>query len=153
MDAIGLISATIAGIAAFVAYYALNEQRRITKWSTNYTRLADTEALANNCHSILELHGITQSDIERCDAKAEEIVYLLQSFRAGQEWSRLSRKRNHSLSPYRKQMLNQPKVACIWKDILRNRIIFDSPFVQAVDRYLKENVESSNNANAGESKL
>lgn len=148
MDIIGILSASVAVIAAYIAYHSLREQRRITRWSNNYSRLADTEAMANNCHSILELHGITAEDLEVCDARVEEVVYLLQSFRAGQEWSRISGNKEHSLSPYRIHMLKQRKVACIWKNVLREKMVFDSAFVKSVDQYLEKSYNNQLNKDA-----
>ena len=133
---VSIASLLVAIVSAIIAIGAKNETIRIAKWTVNFTRLTDAETMVKEYPEILKMHGVSEEDLNACNASAEEVVYLLQSFRAGQEWSRIATKKYHSLSPYRKQMLDQPKVQCIWNRVLRERLLFDSPFVKAVDSYI-----------------
>ena len=137
MDYINIFSAVVAIVAAVVAYRALTEERRITKWTTSYSRLREAEQMLAVNPSLLELHGVTVELLKENDVTAEEVVYLLLSFRAGQEAERIDKSGEIGLSPYRQQMLRVPKVARIWNNILHDRLLFRTEFVDVIDAFVE----------------
>ncbi|MCI5125193.1 MAG: hypothetical protein D3925_12150 [Candidatus Electrothrix sp. AR5] len=130
-----LLSAVVSVVAAFIAYRSLTEQRRVTYWSVNYSRLLDAEKMMWNYPELLKLHGVTDELLKECDATPQEVIYLLISLRAGQESWRLDPKIEGKLSPYRQQMLNNPKVALVWEKILYKKLIFRTKFAHDVNKY------------------
>lgn len=135
-DSIQLWSVAIAVVAVVVACYSFWEVRRASKWSTNYSRLLEAERMLLTYPQLLRFHGVTDEMLAKCDATPEEVVYLLLSMRAAQEALRSDGVGEDGLSPYRKNLLLHPKVALIWREILRHRLIFRTEFVSQVDKFL-----------------
>lgn len=135
---VGGLSLLIAVAALVVSLHAVAEQRRVTKWTTNYGRLMDAEMSFKDHPRLLALHGVTDEMLVRCGASPEEVAYLLISFRAGQESWRLDPKGENILSPYRRHMLLQPKVVAIWQQIIHNRLLFRTGFVEMINRFISE---------------
>jgi hypothetical protein len=135
MIVISIISAVVAIFAAIIAYKSLNENRRITAWTMNFSRLTDAERLMLNHPELLRLHGVTDEFLKKNGTTPVEVVYLLASFRAGQEWAHI-KKGEHKLSRYRINMLSNKKVVNVWHNILYGRLIFSSPFSEAINDFI-----------------
>jgi hypothetical protein len=135
---IPLLSATVAVVAAFIAYRSLAEQRRVTYWTVNFSRLLDAEKMMWDNPELLSLHGVTVELLLECDATHQEVIYLLVSLRAGQESWEIDPKIEKGLSPYRKNILDNPKVALIWKKILYRKLIFRTKFAHDINTYYQE---------------
>ena len=133
---VGTVSAFAAAVAVLVSLITWKESKRLAAWTMNFTHLVDAERMLSVKPELLEFHGITKDMMNQCNATPEEIVYLLSSFRAGQEWTKLTGRDAHKLSAYRKNMLDNEKVVNIWQNILYEKIIHSGPFVRAVNQYL-----------------
>ncbi|KAA3618044.1 MAG: hypothetical protein DWQ05_08335 [Calditrichaeota bacterium] len=136
MDLIGVISLIIAISAATFSYFSFNENKRIKRFTQNFSRLINVEEMLSKNPSFLEFHGVSKKLLDENNVTAEEVAYILLSVRAGQEDSRIKNKRKYRLSPYRKKLFSNEKTQLIWKNILKERLIFRSSFVKAVDEYI-----------------
>ena len=137
MDNIAIISAIIAILAAFIALISLIENRRIAKFTENYSLINQAESVMLEHHELLKLHNITEDMLKECDATPEEVIYLCLSINSSNVSSRIQKKA--ILSEYRKNMFTNEKVISIWKKIVRGRLASqDSPFAIALDKYIKE---------------
>jgi hypothetical protein len=105
----------------------------------------EVEGMLEKRHQLLTLHGITPELLEAHGTDPAEVIYVLMSFRATQESHRLEPKESVVLSEYRKHMLNNQKVARIWRCVLRGRLLFpdQSGFVSAIDRNIESNYHDS----------
>ena len=74
---------------------------------------------------------------------AKEVIYLLNSFNAAQAYYRLhtntydlQRGDQIILSSYRKNLLSHKKVQAVWKNIIKYRMLEETPFTLAVDNFI-----------------
>ncbi len=123
--------------AIWFSYHSLRENTRVLKWTNNYQRLVEAEKMFSRNPELLALHGITPEMLRTAGVSAEEVVYLLQSFRAGQESWEIDPKGESKLTPYRLHMLKQPRVAKVWS-VLHGNLFFRTGFVLMVDEHLRK---------------
>ncbi|UCC79454.1 MAG: hypothetical protein JSW64_14495 [Candidatus Zixiibacteriota bacterium] len=138
MDWVAIISALIAFFSALASIKFYLANKKITWITNNYNHLIDAEKNLKDYPALLRFHGIENDLLSKYNTTAEEVVYLLLSFRAGQLHSRIKGVKNYGLSKYRVQMLDVPKVREIWKNILYGRLILSSKFARAVNNYINE---------------
>ncbi len=137
MDYLAVASAIVAVIGATIAYWSLRQERRLAEWIMSYSRLNAAEAMLADYPTLLRLHGITDEMLEAHGVDVNEVVYLLRSFRAGQELSRLRGSNRYKLTPYRETMLSNARVQLIWREFLHGSLVFQSPFTAAVNDYIE----------------
>ena len=137
MDYVAIAVAVIAALAAVVAYKALREQRWTSMVTSNYASFSESYRMLWEKPDLLALHNIDQHLLTECDATREEIIYLLADFSAGNQWSRLEKAKSEVLTKYRKNMLDNPKVALIWTSVLYRRLMIKTPFTDAVNEYIE----------------
>lgn len=133
---VSLFSMVIALASAMIAYLAVKEQRRLTSNITSYTQMAATEQLIEKYPEILGLYGITETMLADAGVTKGELIYLSQSFSASEFYHRLAHDEEIVLTPYRRNLLDQPKVRATWALFLRGRFITDPDYVAAIDRYV-----------------
>ncbi len=147
---ISLVAAFIAVISAVVAYASLKETKRIKVHENSYTSLFNAESLIYNSPNLLELHGITDELLGKYEIEPKEVMYLLHSIRAGQENARLKESsasfqwkiwssKEYELSEYRKNQFSCEKTQKIFNLILKDRLVFGTDFIHAVDKHINEN--------------
>ncbi len=137
LDLIGIISATVAVIAAMISLVNLRESRRIAKYSENSSLVFQTESLALKHKNLIKLHNITEEMLEEVNATAEEVIYLSLSINASRAFCQIQKK--VELSEFRKNMFKNKKVIMIWRHIIRGRLVSsDSSYAKVVDKYMDE---------------
>ncbi len=135
MDIISIASASIAIIAAIISIWSLYEQRRVSKLNANIAFLNVGHNQLLNNPSLLELHNIGSSDLEECMLTADEFVYILNSFYAGQGYYFIEKTKNIHLSEYRRNLLRNAKVKMAWIKLIRNKMFAESSYSKAIDHF------------------
>lgn len=134
-----IVSAIVAVVAAYLTYHNLIENKRILRYEKNYLFVAQTETLMVQNPELLELHNIDKKFLDRYNISSKEVIYLAQSFSAGQLFYLIpNMNKNIELTQYRKNMLQNEKVRIIWKKILMDKMLDEGPFVNAVDDYIEQ---------------
>lgn len=62
---------------------------------------------------------------------------MLRSFEAAQLYWRGQKSYHVSISPYRRTMMENPKVRAIWSEIIRPCFMRESHFTRAIDEYVE----------------
>lgn len=131
-------SAAVSFASAIIAFTAVMGQRNALKHSANLERLTKATDLIPHDPELLRLHGICQPELRADGISETELIYLIYLFEAGDLYYTIEGSKNVELRPYRKAMLNQPKVRLIWQKYLNNRLFHRSPFTDAVNQYIDE---------------
>jgi len=115
------------------------ENKRILRYEKNYLFVAQTEMLMIQNPELLELHNIDEKLLEKHNISPKEVVYLAQSFSAGQLFYLIPGvNKNIELTQYRKNMLQNEKVRIIWKKILMDKMLDEGVFIKAVNDYINQ---------------
>lgn len=139
---ISIFSTLIAVIAVWISTKTLNEQRRISKISSNYSLLSQTSSMIVANPKLLELHNISLDIMKQLEVSEQEVVYVLQSIIAAETYYEIENPKRvdyKTFSDYRKNILLNKKVRLIWTSFMREKLVFVSPFVLAVDDFYKNN--------------
>lgn len=139
---ISIFSTFIAAIAVWISTKAVNEQKRISKITINYSLLSQASSLITANPTLLELHNISLDDLKRINVSEQEVVYVLQSIIAAESYYEIEKPKRvdyHTFSDYRRNILLNQKVRLIWTTFMREKLVFASPFVSAVDEFYKNN--------------
>lgn len=136
-------SAVVSITSAFIALTAVRAQRTMAKHTANLTRINKAAELIPGSPELLELHGITITDLEKDQITEKEVLYLLYLFEAGEIYYTIEGSDTVELRPYRKIMLDQPKVRLIWRKYLDQKVFHPTPFTAAVNNYIDENYPES----------
>lgn len=137
---ISIISCCIALVAAWISTRTLEEHKRISKIQNNYALLAQANNLLVQHPGLLELHNISLEELKTIGVTEQEVVYLLQSIIAAETYYEIEKSKHvdyKNFSDYRRNLLSNPKVKLIWTTFMRDKLVFTSPFVIAVDEYYK----------------
>ena len=134
-------SAAVSFASALIAFTAVMGQRNVSKHSSNLERLTKATDLIPSEPGLLALHGISQEELRADGISDTELIYLLYLFEAGDLYYTIDGNKKVELRPYRKAMLDQPKVRLIWKKYLDNRFFHQSAFTDAVNRYIDEHYQ------------
>lgn len=132
---LSIISALGAVGCAFYAYFAIKVQRRINMNISNYTYSSLADVLIKENPELLELHGIDLNILQKYVLKPIEVVYLIQSFNAGDLYYRLGGSKK-MLTRYRIKLLENEKVRNAWKHVIKNKLVFGSVFIDLIDEHL-----------------
>ena len=132
-------SAIVSLTSALIAFFAVRAQRNMAKHTANLTRINRAADLVPDSPDLLELHGINIDRMHEEQVSEKEVIYLLYLFEAGEIYYTLEGARRVDLRPYRKIMLDQPKVRLIWRKYLDKRIFHESPFTNAINKYIDAN--------------
>jgi len=139
---ISIFSTLIAVIAVWISTKTLNEQRRISKISSNYALLSQTSSMIVANPKLLELHNISLDTLKQINVSEQEVVYVLQSIIAAETYYEIENPKivdYKTFSDFRKNILLNKKVRLIWTSFMREKLVFVSPFVLAVDDFYKNN--------------
>lgn len=131
---VAVVSALIALASAWVAWQAMRENRNITKHSSNYSYIAQAEAMIRENPDLLALHGVPPGLLKELGLSPAEATYLIHSFTAGDLYYRIQG--TGALTTYRKVLLECPKVRAAWKHLIRGRFVSEGTFSEAVDAHL-----------------
>ena len=129
-------SAAVSFASALIAFTAVMGQRNVSKHSSNLERLTKATDLIPRDPELLGLHGISQQELRADGISETELIYLLYLFEAGDLYYTIEGSKNVELRPYRKVMLDQPKVRLIWCKYLNKKLFHDSAFSRAVNSYI-----------------
>lgn len=129
-------SAVIAVIAALISWINLQEYRRVEMHQINFDLLTKAEECLLVNPKLLELHSISEDDLQDCGVNTIEFVYILANMRAAQALYVIRNKSRVDVSPYRKNLLKHPKVQKTWTNLLQHRFITNAPFIQAVNKHI-----------------
>ncbi|BBO91973.1 hypothetical protein [Desulfosarcina ovata] len=136
MDIFLIFPIVISIVAVAIAYYSFVDNRQLLKWSTSYTRLREAESLIKDNPELLDLYSVDENLLKRCNTNAQEIAYMLSILRTMQELYRFQK--NAGLSPYLKKIFESQKVVLIWEEIIFNRFVFRTKFVDDLNNYVRE---------------
>lgn len=145
---ISIFSTIIAVFAIWISTRTLNEQKRISQITSNYSLLAQTSSLIVEHPNLLELHNISQDELKQIGVTEKEVVYMMQIIFAGEIYYEIENPRKvdcREFSDYRQNFLKNPKVRAAWIKFIREKMVFVSPFVLAIDDFYK-NLKTDNNA-------
>lgn len=137
MEWVSVISACIAAVAAWIAYWSLRSQRHLATIATAFPIMNEAEKMLGSAPDLLKLHGVTDEMLEECGASPGEIVYTLLSFNSDAAFYHIQETKKVELTLYRRRMLNTPEVRRIWSCVLRKSMYNSTPFVDAVDDYIR----------------
>lgn len=135
---ISVTSILLAAFSLMISFRTLEEERRVSQISNNYAMLGIAHNLIAETPSLLELHNISIMDLEEIGVTEYEVLYVMQSIHAAQAYYEVENKEeiNHlSFTPYRKNFLRNPKVKVIWQNIMKDKLISDSPLSHAIDAF------------------
>jgi hypothetical protein len=133
-----LLSAVVALYAARIARSAVRSQQNVEKWRVNLDFFARAEEMFLKNPNLVGFHGVDAVQLAADGVTAEEFLYLLYQFDAGDSFYNIGQEDEVTLTSYRRNLLQHPKVRLVWKKYLRHRLFNPTPFVHAVDRYVDE---------------
>jgi len=137
MDYTTLLASGLAIVSAVVAVYALTQQRRAAQLVVNTHFLNDQIRMLVDHPTLLSLHGVEPSELDRLGITEVELAYMLNSIYAGQAYYAAGQSKKVVLSTYRQYVLNNPKFEKAWKAIIRDRLTLGTPFSEAIDNFYK----------------
>lgn len=133
---VAIASALVATGSATIAWLSLRTSRMNTKYSTNYTHLAQAESLIGKHPELLELHNLPKDILSRIGLTPTEAVYLIQSFTAADIYYRIDS--SAALTGYRQNMLRNLKTQNAWRELIKDRFVSEGPFYSLVLRFLSD---------------
>lgn len=139
---ISIFSAILALLATFVSVWTLFETRRVSKLIVNLEMLEFGNEILLENPEVLRLHGITIENLKECGLTIQDFMYLLNSLYAGQSYFVISNNKKVTISKYRQTMMVQPGVEKAWKELIRGRLIAESPYARAIDEFYATKKES-----------
>ena len=137
-------SAAVSLASAFIAFSAVRYQRNVAKHTANLARLNKAVDLIPDQPTLLEFHGISLDDLEADGISENELIYLLYLFEAGDIYYTIDGAQQIELRPYRKIMLQNPKVRLIWRKYFDGKVFHNTPFTRSINQYIGENYPGEN---------
>lgn len=147
---LSIISIVIAVISAIIALNTVKEGRRISKLQLNIQLLHETEQQLKSNPELLKLHGIDIKDLEEIDVTSEEFVYILNSFRAGQAYAHIHNNKKITITNYRRNFLDNPKVKQVWDRFIRDKFLIETSFTTAINDYYQKKILANDNLELGD---
>jgi len=86
---------------------------------------------------LLKLHNIDKKLLEKCAISSEELIYLIQSSNATELYYQISGQKKIALTQYCKNLISNKKVQKAWKEIIKGKLLTESNFTDAVDKYIE----------------
>jgi hypothetical protein len=124
-------------IATILAKKSIDAQTESAKNSALVAQTQRNEQALISNPDILELYGITKDDLNKAGISAQELLYILSDLRQGEIFHRIEGFRGPFISEYRKNFLTNPKVKIAFESFIRNHLMSDSPYTQAIDQFLQ----------------
>ena len=84
--------------------------------------------------------------MKECEVTHTELLYLIESFSAGDLFHRIDSGKSITLGYYRENLLGNKKVQKVWEKIIKRRFLSDSPFSKAVDNFIAQKNLNEHNA-------
>ena len=84
---------------------------------------------------MLEVHNISNSDLEKYMLTAGEFIYILNSFYAGQGYFFIEKIKDIKLPEYRINLLRNEKVKVSWIKLIRRKMFAESSYSNAIDKF------------------
>ena len=134
---ISILSACTAVVSVIVSRRAIEKQRYVQSWLTNYDLLNRTTNMLLQDHSLLRLLGIEPDELIKDGVTPDELIFINASMDASHALYRIGGGQYNVLSEYRKNFLKNDKVRRVWKKYLRN-LFNKTPWTEAVDAYIVE---------------
>ena len=132
---LALLAVLISVVSAYLSRRALDAQISISKNTAFFTQKAAAEEYLAQHPELLELHGIEPHMLGSIGITEHEFVYLMQSFNAAELYYQIAGVKTIALSQYRKTLLSNPKVKVAWQNLIRGKLLTESPFTRTVDAY------------------
>jgi hypothetical protein len=132
ISAIAIITSIVS---LLYTIYSNNRRELISALMNNLNALAQIEAKIGENPDLLELHGITATQLEEINISSKELAYLLSSFTAGSIYFRtvgIKSTRPFSKESYRYKMLKSSKTRAAWK-IIRENFMEPSAYMDSID--------------------
>jgi hypothetical protein len=134
-----LITSFLSIISICFAMYTLISSKRSSRYQSNALLLFEAEKMMEKNVELLELHNIDIAILKANDISGVEFSYILESFRAGGAYYAIAKSNEASLSKYRINLLNNPKVKIVYQEILKEKFLGDSEFVDLIESYYRGN--------------
>lgn len=138
MKYVNYLSAVLSVIAITVSVYAVFEQRRASMVIANIQFLNDKLNMLKSSPELLEIHGITEQDLNKNGITAEELVYMLNGVYSGQAFYFTGNYGSSKISSYRLQILKNKKFERAWKNLIRERMTHRTPYTDLIDSYYEK---------------
>jgi hypothetical protein len=148
---VAFLAVVISAIALRFSVKMYKQTRLSTMVTGNYLLLKENNILLRNNPHLFELHSISTDALKQLDVSAEEVIYVLQSIQAGQMYYEVENRKKIDpieFTHYRVNFLRSPKVRKIWEVILREKLVYRSAFVAAIDEFYKNEPMTSTSINA-----
>jgi hypothetical protein len=130
---VSLISASAAIISAIVARLALENQRRVQSIIIDYDLWNRAHELLIKDRELLRMLGIEPEMLDKDGITSDILLFIDLNMSAGHAMYRISGKRKPEITPYRRNILSNPKVRLIWKKYLHGKLYNETPWTRAID--------------------
>jgi hypothetical protein len=133
------VSVLISITALVLSIMARKRLEYVGALNTHLNSFLGVERMVAETPSILEFHGISQSDLNNTGISSNELAYLLNNFTAGGMYFRVNRKRlNCAFDPssYRYRMLLSDKTRKGWP--LVKQMMAAGPYRDKIDLTIEE---------------
>lgn len=132
-----LLSVIVSGFATKTAVKALKAQIDVNKYMALIMQTQRNENLLVNHPDLLEIHGISLSDLKSDNIDVYELLYLWSDLRQGEVYHQIEGSADNAISVYRATIMNLKKNQLIFEKYIYNRLMSDSQYTRKLLAYIK----------------
>jgi len=134
-----LAAVIVSAVAAHLAKKALEAQVIVSKNGALVSQTQQNEEQLGKLPQLFGLYNIDLEDLKNNSITPEELLFVWSDLRQGEIFHRMEGFTGEMISDYRANFLRNPKVQSIFFKYISGRLMSNSPYIEAVRRFIQSN--------------